>query len=438
MEKKQRRSTIIDEENTAQQEFLEFLENKSTSSQELIVTVELKGELDLEVLTEKGFRDLRTIQFSDGEITGIRGIPKDIEYLTCNNNLLIDLQELPTSLIELRVSNNILHSLDVSKLSSLEILNIGQNEFREISGLPESLRELYCRSNGLLSLDLLSAENLCILHCEENPNLILFDVPESVYDSKYPEQFTHANKNTKSLSEKSIKNIRKYYDMKKEYDSQLQKIRKDHKDKLPPCKRCSKAVGMIFSRKPEAGKTYSETCSFSVSCGDHPSCGFRFEFTVDAKTHIDDEISYFLSEVEEDKQVMIIHKMHSLFHHMGDKKALEGFEKMKSNYESTLLALKRYSERKELLHEIKLKMIPKQKLIQDKIKLVTEALDAGDTKRAVEIQYMEIFPLSQYIQRQLYEVIEMKITYSNDSEILDSVLFQQEVSIYHSEIDGYI
>lgn len=425
MEKKQRRATIIHEEENHEEDFLEFLENKTNVSH-LIVNVELNGDLDLGVLSGRG---VVRIEFAPGDITSIRNIPEGIEIFQCSNNLLIDLPDLPTSLIELHVTNNIIRSLDVSKLSSLEVLRIDQNEFREISGLPETLRELYCRSNGLISLDLKSAENLCTLHCDENPDLILYDVPESVYDSKYPETVTHAKKNTKMLTEKMIQNIRNYYEMKNKYDSQLQKLRKDHSNKLPLCKKCEKPVGMIFSRRQDGDAMKK----FSVTCGGTPSCGFQFEFTKEKQILIEEQITHYLSEVEEEKEKMIMHKMSSLFHHMGDKIALEGFEKRMENYELSEWILNSYFEDKEKLHDIQSKMIPKQKKIQDKIKLVKEALDAGDIKRVAEIQYMEIFPLSQFIQRQLYEVMEMKTTYNNDAEIIYSKLYQEEVSIRHSE-----
>jgi 2C-methyl-D-erythritol 2,4-cyclodiphosphate synthase len=119
--------------------------------------------------------------------------------------------------------------------------------------------------------------------------------------------------------------------------------------------------------------------------------------------------------------------MNSLFHHMGEKKALELFNKMQENYELSNELLQDLLSDKQEMQDVKLKMIPKQKLIQEKIKLVKDALDIGDIKRAVEIQYMEIFPVSQYIQRQLYEVMEMK--HGDDA----SVLYQEEISIRNSE-----
>ena len=101
-----KREDIIKSNNIAQKQFNDLLETLDTSKiSELNVSIILNGDLDLSVL-QNDFKSLRTINFSKGNITSIRNIPKIINNLIISNNLLVEFENAPSDLFHLDIKNN--------------------------------------------------------------------------------------------------------------------------------------------------------------------------------------------------------------------------------------------------------------------------------------------------------------------------------------------
>jgi len=145
---------------------------------------------------EKGFslnlveRDITNLDFDEREdrfavtITYKNGKKKRKEYegqltiLDCSNNLLSELNNLPTSLIELYCSNNRLTKLE-NLPTGLKILECQNNLLTRLEDLPTSLKMLNCSSNklkvikglpsGMYGFDFTKNQNLDYIQWPEVP-----------------------------------------------------------------------------------------------------------------------------------------------------------------------------------------------------------------------------------------------------------------------------
>jgi len=143
----EQREEIIKENNTAQDKLISILETMTKSSKELHIDEALFGDLDFAVLKELGYGNIKTIVLKDGQITNIDKLPDGLLHFECTGNLLITLEELPSSLKHLHVSNNHLTKLDISNLAELQTLVISHNKIAGLEKIPHTLRELICDNN---------------------------------------------------------------------------------------------------------------------------------------------------------------------------------------------------------------------------------------------------------------------------------------------------
>ena len=419
MDKETKRIEVLQENNTAQSTLESLLQAKSKKTNEISINVPLSGGIDLKLLATMGFSKIRHLLLSTGEITSIHNFPDGITHFVCHDNLLDSVDGLPDTIEELNVTNNMIQSIDLSRLKKLKVLRIARNELKELSGLPESLEELYCSYNQIESLDLKNVPNLRVLYCIYNHNLVLENVPDSVVDIHLPDtvRMKHHENPRLSSSKEYDDYVKQYYQIKAKHDQELKQIRKreyakkenakkSEKDKLPmkrlpKCVGCGKPVGMIFSRKDE---------KLTAICGSKQPCDWKIlihkGFFVDQTMML----YSFLEELEETKQKFIQHKLNTVFEYISEKDSSKLFEKELKLYQSTseqihsLLNIyqdKYFSTTKdETIQE-------KQKQIQEKILLVKEALTNNDVELAVRIQHEEIAPLANAIQREKYEVMKI-------------------------------
>ena len=116
---REQRETTIRENNTAQAELLRILETKEKRINELSIAESLHGDLDFSVLEDEGFSHIKKIVLSPGEITNIRNLPDDLISLVCSQQLLTELEKLPSSLEELDAKRNYLVRINLSKNKNL-------------------------------------------------------------------------------------------------------------------------------------------------------------------------------------------------------------------------------------------------------------------------------------------------------------------------------
>ena len=425
MDKNQQREQVLNDNNVAQEELEHFLKKLPKKTKELNVNVPLHGHVNLAILTKLGFNNIRTILFQEhGQVTSITNIPEKVKILSCCHNLLKELRELPEDLEELRVSNNIIQELDVSKCKKLDKMYLSFNQLNNLSGLPEVLTLLFCDHNNLVHLDLGSTVRLESLRCDNNPQLTLENIPDTIIQGDYPSTMVQNNKKTEEkIGDDYVLALNSYFRMKNIYEEDLREKLRDKKKTKPKCKGCEKAVGMIFS---------CANNKYQARCGGNPPCDWSIVLHRGSFQHRDDVLYAYYEDVEDMKEKIIKQKMSTLFRHTGEKKAAELFQQEMKAYETAKEFLDdMLAKHDELYHHI-----PKYEKIQEfqkKIYLLLErvqnALREGRIEEAAEIQFKEIMPLSRAIQYIQYEVMYV------DFDGIEFSLVQDEVSNIKKEVN---
>lgn len=418
IDKESQRNSAL-EENTAQQEFEDYLASLPKNTKEINVKTQLHGHLNLGVINKKMFPKLRHILFSNGRITSISNIPEKIEIFHCENNLLTELKNLPESLKDLHLSHNLLSTLDLAKAVSLENIYVSYNRIAVLNSLPKSLLLLKCDHNILTHIHLENAVFLRKLYCEGNPQLKLENIPDTVVDGNFPQVLKqNLKKQGEIVSQDFLTGLSSYFRLKSEYEQKLNSaLKKKNTKDLPKCFGCEKKVGMIFS---------NEDKKYSARCGGAVPCPWNLILNRGQFVPREDLLYTYYHDVEDMKEHIIQHKMATLFRHIGEKEGAEIFKKQMAAYTS---ANKYFSELKEenddfLFSEVtKEKMKEKQYKINAHLDKVKMLLKEDNVKEAVRLQYIEISPISRFIQRNQYEV--MRVDIENDEYC---VLVQQELS----------
>ena len=124
----EQREEIIKENNTAQNQLLSILENLTKSAKEIKIEEALFGDLDFSILKDNGYGNIKSIILADGQITNIEGLPEGLLHFECPNNLLITLDDIPSSLKTLKIPFNHLTNIELKNLDSLEKLHISHNK----------------------------------------------------------------------------------------------------------------------------------------------------------------------------------------------------------------------------------------------------------------------------------------------------------------------
>lgn len=411
------------DENTAQTTFENKLKTLSKNVREIILTGEYAGNLDLGVLQNDGFSRVKSIFISNTTITGLANIPEGIEILHCESCLLKELTDLPLSLKELNVKFNLLENVVILSCKKLERLNVSFNNLVKLNSLPESLVELRCDHNNIKKLDFEKCVKLKVLFCENNQSLELENIPDSVVEGNYPKlQITHGSKERIPDSYKD--GLFKYFRMKNEYEKQKQK--KKTKD-LPKCAGCDKNVGMVFSNKHR---------KYQVRCGGNPPCEWSIVLHRGQYVPRQEVLMTYYKDVEDMKQNIIEHKMSTLFRHIAENKSSTMFEQQLKAYTSANTYLQNlFKEQQDIYFNQEKSALINSKQLQINIALerVNESLKNDNLKEAVQIQYQDIMPLSQSIQRLLYET--MQIIMAGDDPHYSYILVQEEVSLDKMEIN---
>lgn len=419
MDKASERIQVLQENNTAQVTLESLLKRKGKKTNEISVSQSLSGNLDLKLLVTQGFKKIKHILFSKGQITQLLNIPDGLTHLSCEDNLLDSLDAIPDTIEVLSVSKNMLRELDLSRLQKLKILHVSHNDLKTLNGFPESLEELYCSYNQLETLDLKNTPKLKVLHCEGNVKLTMENIPDTVMDGQYPETLVVSRlENPRQRKSKSYDDyLKQYFTIKAKYEKDLMEIRVKHfeatenasskkgnqKRKMnlnakPKCLGCKKPVGMVFSNKDE---------KYTAICGGSPPCDWKI---ILHRGYFQDQtflLYTFLEELTQLKQNFIRHKLNHVFEYVSERDSAKLFEKEKKLFQSCSTQLtelldiynsKYFNETKET------KIIEKKQQIQTFLMDVKKSLDDGDVEQAVRIQHENVAPLAKAIQREMYEV----------------------------------
>jgi len=440
----EQRKNIIAENNTAQSDFLDLLDHLNPQVSDIIVREPLSGDLDFTVLKECNFTNITSLQFASGNLTSLKNIPDGITKIICQDNLLIDLVDLPASLVELNVSGNGLKHIDWSKeMNAIKDVNVSRNQFSTLSELPASLETLKCENNILKLLNLEGIENLKVLHCSNNPLLVIEHFPDTISDLRMennPLTEIQRLKEREGLEYKDIdgkgeeeddgetradyaESLNTYFELKTEYNNNVYDMKKSVFKKAkskkaarlmmaelkPKCINCNRPVGSIFNND---GRTYL------ARCGDpkHP-CNLDIRIYAGEFSQIDNLLDIVMNEIEENKENIIKQKLDTLFNYISERDAISLFKKRLDEFTETNAFLKELKDEyvSIFFNEDKKEKIQKKieavSRIQERFNDLIVKYNATDNsellKDAMVIYVDEIKPEMENLRLMKYETMEV-------------------------------
>lgn len=431
--------------NTAQSD-LETILGKLYSTNDIVVTKPLSGDIDLSILD----RRIKSIQFTKGNITRVETIPSQILTLEIPNQLLTEFPELTANIQTLNIENNHIDRLQYTACKQLSVLKISNNQFTELPNLPETLEELYCDNNRIKILDLANLPKLTILHISNNRTTHIYNIPptlkvlktdgnenvqlhyKNMYGSESNTDINNINMNVTRNVDKdtpdyndaldlffTIRNV--YYTKINEERRHILTNTRLIKSKLkrkqmassitPKCLSCNRLVGNMFS---------SANSRYTVKCGDSVSpCDFSIELYRGEAFDIDKMLAE-LSLVKNSMQQSIIEsKLKLIFHYENEENTTKIFNEFVTDYTKVESEYKKYLQfHNELYfdetraHLLTLKQAKLQGLVQQVRDIMSEYKLNPDQsvllQRAVEIQVREVLPELKNIQKLMYEQMNVE------------------------------
>ena len=127
------------------------------------------------------YPNLKYLMASSNQIKSVSNLPDNLKYLDLSNNPITELEVLPNGLKYLLIVQTKIKSINLIKLENLEYLDISINNLNTqcLDGLPSSLIYLNCSQCGILELNNLPT-SLIKLICINNEIKTLDMLPESI------------------------------------------------------------------------------------------------------------------------------------------------------------------------------------------------------------------------------------------------------------------
>jgi hypothetical protein len=454
------------------EEIYETMKNSDPTLTKWFIKEPLQGDLDLSFLGSESL--IEEIVFQPGEkdrmITGLIHLPNKLKRLVCTKNQLKELNQLPGSLEELIVSDNVVGKIDLISTPRLRIFNGSKNKLYILENLPASLEELNVSHNQLNRLNLLGLTRLIKIDCTDNRHPFILENyptnPKSIdvkmdtdvlaqvggapddTDSDDDSVQKSATKRTKSkITYKEALN--QYFAFKTKYDESVKqllkknkatsttvksksKIKPNSKERLPQCVQCHMNVGMTFSKK---GSTYHAHCGI----GDKRNCPFEIELFTGDHENLDDLVNSANKEFENGKQELLQQKMETLFGWIDNKTSATKFKDRLENYVQNNLyidiLMNLYRElhtspsREELINR-QIHQISEIKMqIQDVLKeYKADKLNRELLQQAMEIHVKELMPELAVLHKLRHVIQEINPVY----EMVEGFMGQQT-----NQLTGY-
>ena len=434
------------ENNTAQSDFLDFLDHLNPQVNDISIREPLSGDLDFSVLKECNFSNITSLQFEKGNITSLKNIPEGITKLICMDNLLVDI-DLPASIVEVNVSGNGLKHIDFKELVNLKELHVCGNQCSTLYDLPKGLEILYCKNNQLKNIDLEGVENLKVLHCSNNPSLTIAHFPDTITDLKMENNpLLQINKNDNDSDKSSddngenhadfMESLNTYFEMKTEYQRKVYEMKKQVFNKAkskkaakkmmaelkPKCINCDRPVGSLFTNE---GRNYL------ARCGDPKNpCNLDIKIFAGEYGLLDIFLNTFQREIQDTKEEIIKQKLDTLFNYIGEREAITLFKKKLEEYTEVNTFLKELideynalnfnDERKEKVQKKMVHIGTVQERFNDLIEKYNQTDNRALLKDAMTVYINDIKPEMETLQLMKYETMEI------NKEGSDYVMFQKE------------
>ena len=442
IDKYTKKQQLLSENNdSANTEFSQILKKKKKNITELTITNPLYGNLNLSLLSENGFTKIEILRFGEGYLTTLTNIPPTINKLIISNQLLNKI-DLPDDLEHLEIENNLfVGEFSLKTQRRLKYINVSFNKIKsfgknDLNLLPETLEELYCHHNLLQNLYLGTCPKLRVLYCDYNPKLKIYDIPDTVVDIRLPEkaiQLEEDNHKSKQKEQNEEENaydetLHKYFHIKQKYEDSLNKSKKSKKKtKIPKCYGCKRNVGMIFSGKNQ---------KYTARCGDDTKpCDWKIILHRGENYIFRDTFEEMRKTLEETKENIIRQKMDTLFDYITEDKSAELFKKHLSLFKINSEMVNKYqSLYEDMYFSIKKQELlqQKKKKIQEKRAEIQEKIDLGEIEEVVKLQ-MEIKGISEYIQRETYEYMEMIANKNDEFRLEQENVEYSKLEINHGE-----
>jgi len=367
---KEERENVINNNNTAQDKFTAFIEQLSKPIKKVEVLDPLYGDLNLSIFQDLNLNIPEEISFQKGQITSIINIPHGIKILSCPNNFLISLENLPTTLEKINLEYNLLDNIDVSNLKFLEELNINHNQIQQVSKLPSSLKNFKCEYNKLEYLNLNNLNELKTLHISNNLITVIENMPEGIEDfqkenlpsvefrnSGEPEIKNKEENEKRRLKKDFYNDLKKYFKLKSKYEKKEKELKKNAylradtkkmaknavKKVKPPCIKCKRLVGTIFQKK---NNTYTAICG-----DDTQPCNLNIKLYCGDYLHFNQGITMFQNSIEDIKTNIIKQKMDNIFGYTDDETAKIKYDTLLQDYNEEKAFLQEIYEKKDEVFE---------------------------------------------------------------------------------------
>ena len=464
---KEKRETIIKDNNTAQERLNDILENLPKNSEVLEITEQnlLHGDLDFSVLQELGMGNITTIILSEGEVTSIVGLPINLKKLECSHNLLTLIENLPITLENLNISFNYLESIDISALEVLQSLNISHNRIKKLLNIPKTLTELIINDNQFGSLDLKELTNLKTLNISNNPITLIENLPEGIdnFTMENTSNIEFRNSDLGSLTTEEEQQSRKekeeedkqkitydeslieFFRLKNEYETKLRKMKREAYRKAPTkkmgrelvlsvkpqCIKCKRPVGTLFSARIDN--------KYTILCGDKENpCKLNVQIYNGGNEHVMDTLVLFGEELETIKEKIIQQKLDTIFNYISEDKSVEMFKKELDLYNSYSIIYKEIIDLYvEQYHNPNKKEQIKKKnenifILNEKVKELLEEYKKTENPEllriAVRMQIKEIYPEIRNRRMLENQVVELDREMIGQKEIISIFKYPIEIT----------
>ena len=417
---------VIENNNRAQVQFENLLNDYSKETSEIIVKEPLYGELDLSVLVVNGFLQVNKLIIEEGKLTSLNNIPQKlpkIRVLHCTNNLLKNVENLPTSLEDLNLDGNELTEIDVSVLDNLKTLSLNSNRLTALENFPETLEELHASSNQLTQLNFVNAPLLKVVNISENNILRIENLPDSVSElnmennpdiefvnSSIPIQPKDNDRGRKKRID-VYSTLDKYFKLENKYKKNQERARtstRNKKDK-PKCVNCERNVGTKFFKKDQ---------HYMAICGDETSpCDLQIDIFMGEYSAVEEVMEIFKESTEELKVNIIKQKLDALFNYTSEEESVENFKQTLEQYNADSEVYKGILDEYNLHlnNDVTKQLIAKYDKdiynITEKIKVLVSEFKESNNKQmltdATNMQLKELNPLIQKRRELAYPIMEM-------------------------------
>ena len=439
---------VLTNNNNAQERLQEIVEATNKQISELVINEPLNGDIDFSVLEKNGFAFIDEITLSEGKITSITNLPSRLKKLVIQGQLLKQIENLPTTLVELNVSFNYLTKIDVSSLKNLEILDVANNKLTSLDDLPDSLKELYCNENELTRMDFDKLYNLKKVNISNNKITTVENLSEGVEEFLMENNpaITFQNSvvpnmedNEKDTDEERItdyyKYLNKYFQMKKKYDDEVYQTKlsiyqtyskKEAKKRIanvkPKCIKCKRPGGTLFK--------YEDFTHYAVCDVKGTPCDLNIEIQTGDLASVEDLYSIFKEDTDNLKDSIIRHKLDALFNYVSESASIDIFKKELTSYNETSSNFKyildQHNEiynnehKKDKLNSLQFELKEKIQKYKSLLKEYQETNNAELLSLATEYNIKEIMVIEQQIRDLKYVLMEM------DNSVVFNKLIQKQ------------